>query len=445
MRGLLCTLALAAGAPLSAAEPGEAETPAADAASPAAGVPAAYEYETEIQRLEADRGAYDPQLGEQLLSLGLVYQSQEQHGDAVKALKRAMYIRRVNAGLYDMGQVPILNEIIQSDIASQDWEDLDQAYEQLLFIHRRNFEPGDPRFLPILDTVGAWKVRAYTEELLKENPTATINSAERLYRDNVRILEKQYGETDPRLIEPLYGRAVVGYQLLREVASRPLSDFSRSAPIAPPVVQYQRVCAVVAGRVVCQLVPISTGSSYLSQYARQQQDKDMEIQRYVTIINESLKQTVEIHEAHPELPAESRARALIHMGDWNMIRGRRNTAVDFYKRAYDTLAVDAEGDALVEKYFGTPKSIPTLRLPVPHVDQKLEQLAEQSYVTVAVDITKRGDARNFQVVEQANPADEGAVRKARDKIKEGRFRPRFENGEPVDTPGFRLKVTDMTE
>lgn len=445
---LLCLLVLAGGAPpASAAEATSARPDTAVAPDPdeRATIPAAYEYETEVQRLEADTGAYDPQLGEQLLSLGLVYQQQEQHQDAVKALKRAAYIKRVNDGLYDMGQVPILNEIIESNIASQNWEDLDQAYEQLLFIHRRNFEPGDPRFLPILDQVGAWKVKAYTEGLLKELPMTTINAAEKLYKDNVKLLEKQYGENDPRLIDPLYGRAVVSYQLLREAAARPLSEYSGGAALTPAPIQYRRVCTTMGTRVVCTLIPMSTGGYYVSEYARQQQDKDMEIQRFMTIVGQSLDHIVEIHEAHPELPAESRARALVNMGDWNLLRNRRTTAVEYYKQAYQVMATDAEAEALITKYFGAPKSIPTLRLPVPQVDRKLDELAEQSYVLVTVDVTKRGDARNFQVVEQSDPSNQGAVRNAREKIKEGRFRPRFENGEPVDTPGFQLRVTDRTE
>jgi hypothetical protein len=363
----------------------------------------------------------------------------------VKALKRAMYIKRVNDGLYDMAQVPILNEIIESNIASQNWEDLDQAYEQLLFIHRRNFDAGDPRFLPILDQVGAWKVKAYTEGLLKELPMTTINAAEKLYKDNVKLLVKQYGETDPRLIDPLYGRAVVSYQLLREAVAKPLSEYGAGVGFSPAPIQYRRVCSVVGARVVCTMVPMSTAGYYVSQYAQQQQDKDMEIQRFMTIVGQSLDHIVEIHEAHPELPAESRARALVNMGDWNLLRNRRSTAVDYYKQAYQLMVADAEGEALIEKYFGAPKSIPTLRLPAPQVERKLDEVAAQSYVLVAVDVTKRGDARNFQVVEQSDPSNEGAVRKAREKIREGRFRPRFENGEPVDTPGFQLRVTDRTE
>jgi tetratricopeptide (TPR) repeat protein len=445
----LCLLVFAWGIPpASAAEapPAEPETAATPDPGGRAAIPAAYEYETEVQRLETDGGAYDPQLGEQLLSLGLVYQAQEQHEDAVKALKRAMYIKRVNDGLYDMAQVPILNEIIESNIASQNWEDLDQAYEQLLFIHRRNFEPGDPRFLPILDQVGAWKVKAYTEGLLKELPMTTINAAEKLYKDNVKLLTKQYGETDPRLIDPLYGRAVVSYQLLREAASRPLHEYRSTAAAGRFAVRYQTICRTIGLRSVCTTIPVADNAGYVSELSMQQQEKDMEMQKFLTITGDSLKRIVEIHDAHPELPAESRAQALVHFGDWNLLRNRRSTAIDYYKRAYQTLAAnDAESDKLLEKYFGSPKSIPALRLPAPQVERKLDEVADPSYVMVAVDISKRGEARNFRVVEQSDPANASAARQAREKIREGRFRPRFENGEPVETPGFQLRVTDRTE
>jgi hypothetical protein len=192
-------------------------------------------------------------------------------------------------------------------------------------------------------------------------------------------------------------------------------------------------------------VPISNSGYQLSRYAMQQRDKDMEIQRFFSAVGDSLKQIVAIHDAHPELPAESRARALIHFGDWNLLKRKHATAVEHYRRAYQLLAADADGAEILDRHFGAPKSIPTLRLPVPQVDQKLNELASQSYVTVAVDITKRGDAKNFRVVEQSDPTDEGAASTARQKVRDGRFRPRFENGEPVDTPAFEIKISERAE
>ena len=119
-----------------------------------------------------------------------------------------MQIKRVNEGLYSTSQLLILEQLIESNIASADWEEVDRNYQQLLWIHKRNYDAGDPRLLPVVDMVGRWKLKAYKENLLDGSAISTIGESEKLFRDTIVILERQYGENDPRLINPLYGQGI---------------------------------------------------------------------------------------------------------------------------------------------------------------------------------------------------------------------------------------------
>ena len=403
---------------------------------------AANDYQQEVDRLTERFGPYDPQLGEQLLSLGLVYQRLRQYPDAIQALKQSLHIQRVNEGLQNLNQLPILQNLIETNIAAEHWDELDQNYEQLLWVHRRNYGNGDPRLLPIIDKIGRWKINAYTNHLLKRNPSSTIAEAEKLYDRTADILTEQFGKTDPRLIDPLYGAALVNYQLMIEIANRPLDEFRTRGRMITSSVRYVQQCfRAPTGAVRCVTIPIMTQN--FEGLSDAQQQKDMDIHNSFVVAGRSLKRIVEIHEAHPELPADSLAKALVHYGDWKLLSGDRGEAIKHYQRANQVLTTSGAKQEEIDSYFGAPKRIPTLRLPLPAVEKQLEETHKPAYVVATVDVSSNGKGHNVQIVEESNPENGSVRRKAKDRLKQGLYRPRFENGQPVDTTGFRIHFTDQ--
>lgn len=403
----------------------------------------AAQLEEEIGRLEKELGPYDRQLGEQLLSLGLAYQAADHHDKASEVLNRALHLKRVNDGLHDLGQVPVLQELIESNIATKNWDELDRNYQLLLFVHRRNYEESDPRFLPIVDQMGRWKLQAYREHLLKQEGATTIREAEHLFGDNVRLLEDQLGETDPRLIEPLYGKALTNYEIMKLEAKRPLDSF-RTGPSSFSRITYRQVCRAVptrAGpRAQCFSVPVMTSDGGAA-FINQQRQKDLSIEQRLYAAKRALLRIVEIHEAHPELSAKSHAYALMHLGDWHMLYDQRGTAIKLYKRAYALLAGDASNEDEISKLFGAPASVPSLRLAVEAVREKLAaDDTEEGFVKVSFDVSSSGKPRNVSIIEESQTQRVYSARRAKEYVRTSKYRPRFENGEPVDTPGVKVKI-----
>lgn len=391
-----------------------------------------------IRELESSVGPYDPGLGEQLSGLGLAYQQNQDHANAAETLSRALHIKRVNEGLHNLGQLAILESLIASNIARQNWEDLDRNYQMLLWLHRRNFDPGDPRFLPIVDKMGRWKLQAYREGLLKQNPETTLREAESLYSQTVDLLEEQYGEHDPRLIDSLYGKAMTNYQIAKEVIKKPLDHFrSTGAPASFSTISYQQVCTPTPRGPVCRLIPVMTRSNNFDGYMAQQRDKDMMIFQTLQRVKLPLKQIVAIHEAHPELPRDNYAAALVHLGDWHLYYDQRGTAFKMYKQAYEVLAAAGKEPAELERLFGKPVTVPSLRLDLPDVEQKLDQ--EREFLNVSFDVTRSGRARNIRFDEDA-AGEDGARRRIKKLLSESKFRPRLVDGEPVDTEGVTLRI-----
>ncbi len=394
------------------------------------------EYEEQIQKHQAEHGVYDPATGEYLLGVGLVHQRDGNHEQAVEALSRALQIKRVNEGLHDMSQVIILEQLLKSNIAIANWAEVDKNYHQLLWIYKRNYDFDDPRLLPIVDKVGRWKLKAYEEGLLDDNALTTIGGSERLFTDTINILQRQYGEHDPRLIDPLYGRALTNYQYAIEVANAPQDRFHGAG--RPTRVQV--VCRTVAtanggARRICNTIRLPDPGYYASQ----SNNKQFALEQRLHAVGRALKHITQIHHAHPHLPEDSYARALVHLGDWNLLRGKKSTANANYKAAYQILSDNDEHADLLREMFGRPQNLPTLRLPLPEVDEKLDK-EKTTTVLASFDVSKTGRTRNIHIIE-SDPVDAIAARRKTKKTIKGRlYRPRFENGEPVETLNNRIKV-----
>ena len=396
------------------------------------------EYEREIQAREAEHGVYDPATGEYLLSVGLVYQKDGKHEEAIDAFSRAMQIKRVNEGLYSTSQLLILEQLIKSNIASADWDEVDRNYQQLLWIHKRNYDAGDPRLLPVVDMVGRWKLKAYKENLLDGSAISTIGESEKLFRDTIVILERQYGENDPRLINPLYGRALTNYQYAIEVANTPQDEFhGAGSPTRTQVICRTIPTANGGARRICNTIRVPDPSYYASQSS----SKDFALGQRIVAVGKALKHIVQIHETNPDLPRDSHARALVHLGDWNLLRNKKTTAYKSYKFAYQLLVDAGEYQDVIEELFGKPQNLPALRLPLPEIDDKLEE-EKTTTVLASFDVSSTGRAKNVQILE-SEPADATSARRKAKKTIRGRiYRPRFENGEPVATVGNKIRIID---
>ena len=396
-------------------------------------------YERQIREREAEHGVYDPATGEYLLSVGLVHQQEGNHSEAVQAFNRALQIKRVNEGLHGAGQVIILEQLLKSNIAAAAWEEVDRNYHQLLWVHKRNYDLGDPRLLPVIDMVGRWKLKAYKEDLLEDSAIRTIGESEQLFSGVIAILQRQYGEHDPRLIDPLYGRALTNYQYAIEVANAPQEEFHG----AGSPTRTQVICRTIptpngGARRICNTIRVPDPTYYASQSRNQ----DFAVAQRIATVGRSLKQIVKIHEARPDLPVASHARALAHLADWFMLRGKRMTAYENYKTAYRLLADAGEHEAVIEELFGAPRHLPALRLPLPQVDKKLEEEKKTTTVLASFDVSGNGRPKNIRIIESDPENATSARRRAKKTIRARLYRPRFENGEPVATTNNKIRIVD---
>lgn len=384
------------GAVLCAALPEALAEPSADFK---AAEKAAYAYESEqsaaryeavIGELEIERGVYDPRLAEELLGLAYAYRAQARHRDAVRAFERALHITRVNAGLHTSLQRPILEKIIEEHTALGDWKSLDRDYRYLYWVTRRQVGENDPKLLPVIDRVGLWHLKAYTEALDK-TPFRHLTEAEHLYDKAVGIIKTHYGADDPRLINRLYAIAITDYRMASDTEGPAAENYSKGG--------------------------------------------------------QALQRLVDVFKANPELPPDSHANALTRLGDWYLLFNRHDSAMESYKEALRILQKNGADPKQIEGLFGYPQRLPVTQSPFDERKVATDKESEYPgrfekgapYAVASFDVTASGKAENIEIVESAPTDSPWLRRRVRQMIAASRFRPRFMDGEPVETKGVNLR------
>ena len=361
---------------------------------------AADEYRQRIEDMEAEQGAYGAGIDEQLLGLGAALQRAGAHEEAISQFRRAMLINRVNEGLYSLNQVPMIERMIDSQIALNEWEDANDNQEYLFWLHVKNYGEKDPRMLPIINQLSSWHLQAYIDEkgaTLFEH----LISATNLYALAVDIISHNFGANDLRLVDALRGLKATNYYLAT-YAGEPQEDIVINASFNGSPMDSENRAKLDHYR----MNSFSSGKSAITKI-------------------------MDVYQKNPKSPPAASAKAKVELGDWYMMFNKWHSARETYGEAYQALWDNGATNKEIDEIFGRPAALPAL----PLLDEDREALAH-SYVTVSYDVTAFGKARNIQILSAA-PEDKVSIRsRVRNVLKRAKFRPRFVNGEPVDTTGI---------
>lgn len=398
------------------------------------------QYQEKIEELENTSGPLAADLSEHLMGLGLLYKGLDRYDEASDALQRSLQIIRTNEGLESMSQAAVLDDLIDVNFNAGSWEKLDQNYHQLFWVYKRNLEADDPRLLEVIDSLGRWKLNAYSRKLLDDSPHVIINDAVTMYRKTVKHLESTNGEHDPSLIVPLNGLAYTGYISAIEVMNTPVDRFTATGT---PTIN-QTVCNVVMvngqARRVCRTQTMPNPDYYASK----QRDKNNQIQRESNGVRRVLEQMIRIHETNPDLPLKRHAEAIVRLGDYYMVFGRsKATAKVKYREAYELLSSNENDKEDLDKLFGTPVRLPSFSsvFSPESMGANTDKSNDMGKVTLLLDVNKAGKPRNISVAALDNEQDKKSHRSLIRRMKKTIFRPRIVDGEPVETLQMSMKVS----
>lgn len=359
-------------------------------------------YEQTIAAIEDEDGVYDADLVQQVMGLGLAQQTQGQNQDSVGSFKRALHLSRINDGLYSLSQAPILRHLIASYEAGNDWESANDRQAYLYRLQRRHYGYSDPRLLQPIVSMVDWHMNAF-ERGSSADPGIHLLQARALNEQAITIIEENYSGDDVRLSEALYRQALTNYQLAVLQANNSMGGL------------------MPAGR--------QAGVTY----------SESDVQKTVLSLNpysegkRALNRRVDLVEANPEIPSQSKLRAMIHLGDWYFMFNKRESAMRTYQRARELFPNDDAARDELQKYFDKPHVLSFYRETQEHVPET----DTTGYVDAVFNVTSTGRAQGIQIID-SSPSDVMDSRVQR-SIRATRYRPRFVEGRPVTTKGVSYR------
>ena len=372
---------------------------------PAAGAIA--RYEARIAGLEAAEGPHAEELIEARRSLGLLLQQAGEHGRAVKALQGALQSIRVNEGLYSMSQIPIVEAIIDSNVALSARSELRRNYEYLFWLYQRNYGDGNVGLVPVIKRIGRWYFDLYNFS----PPNTTVEpliAADDLYSRALGMLEDDALLRDR--VDILYKVAVINHHVAEDVQD--------------PMLSHREIREA--------MIPHGRPTPYLNETAVRQYYADQSFYKG----KRSLKRIVEDYEANLPGAITEYARALVFMGDWLTVQRRVMEGSRMYRKAWAALAEHDAPPALADELFGEPQ--PIEQLPIPG-EEEPEAGADSYYADALLDVPESGWPRNIRI-QAVHPSEETSLLKRAERgIAATRYRPRYRNGQPVATTDVPLR------
>lgn len=328
-----------------------------------------------------------------LQGLGFTFAAGNRHEEAIPYLDRALLISHRTHGLFHEGQQPILKQLANSLTHTGQPLVAERHVKYMLQVGERAYGQDDPKIVPLMCQVGDWHAEV-----------GSFDTARRHYRDAIRLVEDKLGKKDVALVLPLRRLAASFPKELDFRAKGFIDPHTARSLEAPP------------------MLPRRENPRYLSREGQR-----------------ALLRALEVLEAQPDTPQALLSETLIELGDWYQFRQDPKKALQYYRQAAVVLeeikrkAPEAAQDPLafpVRVYFPVPSVIARgNRL---FADQR-----EEAFVQLEFDVLADGSVANAIVT--GSNTYQRHVSEILDAIRDARFRPKFVDGEPVDTMAMSFR------
>jgi len=418
-------------------------------------------YRDAINSIEAVHGAYGVGLSEQVFSLGTTLQNQGRHEEAIKLFKRGVHLARINDGLYSAQQLPLLQGQVASHIAMGQYAEADERQHYMYRVQLRTMDNSQVRTQALMQQA-KWQYNAY-QLGLGEAGFLRLMAMWDLYRLALTDTMDREGDESPALLPPLQGMLQAQYliaayqpeegysgaddlgarqQLHRFNAYRAQSYEKGSAVIMAiyEIEQKQEEAQLPGAATEAVAEPASETETETETVAESKPEKETESISFAeaeldqqpvattgtAAVPEDAQAPPQDGEANPGLAS---ARALVMLGDWRLWHEEKEQALQAYGDAIAELVQRDDAQSQIEQIFAEPVALPNLDglRPLPPAATSAE-----SNILLEFGVTKRGRVVDLERVDE-NEVNTSQANRLMRKLRKTKFRPRFEDGEPVDT------------
>ena len=356
-------------------------------------------YQEVIGLLEGEGRLTTTRMSRAVAGLANAYYEAKRYDLAADTYDRAIQLNRRNEGLFNEEQLTLLDRRADALTSLGRYEDALQSLAYGMRIAERRFGAQDQRTIDRLEQLGRWYTRVGAYEASRQ-----------ALRSAVRLVEKRSGPNAIELVGPLTGIAEsFRRQLLDPEAMRESAEDDRNS------VFHDANSSGMPGR---------TPGLLASEGER------------------SLERAIEIVERQPKPSPVQVADVHTQMGDWYQTRLQHDRALPQYKLAWVAAeqAPILDGKSLRELLFGKPILLHYTR--PTEWDRYARRPADEVVAhTVEIDLTvsTEGRVRGRKLV--SNEGDAHMAEEALEAADTARYRPRFVDGNPVETPDVRLTQT----
>jgi len=370
-------------------------------------------YEQALEELEYEGGAWSQDVAQDLETLGSLLQAQGQYEQAIKVFDRAVHINRVNHGLFSPQQVPLVERVVDGHVALGQWRDADQQQQYAFYIQTRAYGVNDPRMVDVFEDMARWNVTSFYRGI-DPDPTLRLMQTFLLYRAAADTVAAHFGPRDPRYL-PLLKNVANAADMMSRYALPGINAGTQANP-------NMRMVSEFAGR---STRPQGGGSG-----------------------ENALARIVDFYadERRPDT-LETRmmlARARAELGDWYLLRQRRQAAMRIYKEAWEDLIQAEGGEALARDVFGEIAFLPAFSSFDAEKKEALGLNADSGarigHVDIGFDVSKYGRMTNFEILAQ-EPADLRRIDLQVISALRGMMaRPRLVDGRTVESLDERYRI-----
>jgi tetratricopeptide (TPR) repeat protein len=357
-------------------------------------------YKSVIAALESQGRMTTPRMARAAAGLANSYYFAKRYELAANAYERAIQLNRRNEGLFNEEQLPLLDRHADSLTALGRLEEALQSLAYGMRIADRRWGSQDQRTIDRLEQLGRWYTRVHAWE-----------AGRQALRSAVRLIEKRSGPYAMELVSPLRGIADSYLsQLLDPAAMRESAEESHTS--------------VFGDSNNPSGMPGRTPGLLASEGER------------------ALERAIEIIDHQPHPPPLQVASVHTQMGDWYQTRLQTDRAMPHYRLAWGAAgdAPPIDGQSFREFLFGKPTLLHFDRLTEwDRYAKKPPNEVEPHTVEIDLTVNAEGRVRARKLV--SNDGDAHLAEDALEAADTARYRPRFLDGNPVETSDVRLTQT----
>jgi len=355
----------------------------------------------QIQLLKETEDAFSERLGESYLSYGRVLMQAGRTDEARKMLVNALHITKINHGVNAIEQRPILRELFELNFALSNFEDTEDNLQRIIWLEKKIPDNNDNYSYDLVVRLGNF----YLDQYLNE-PSISELSLHRLNK-STRYLSyalNRYGDRPLSEVLLPYGELALAHHL----KSRIQSDVDRSFYQDTRQRSYTDLNRV-QDRSSKRLSSFGRSESYLKSYLKKAKDE------------KDLVNTL---------------RALLGLGDLNLMSGRQNAAQNYYDLAW-TGAQHLPLDHPIVTSFDNPVKLPSFVFSV--IREPIQ--TDRNFETIPVSVTIDETGRVKRVAREALiDVTTSKTNRARRIAKRARFRPAIDNGKLIASKDFPYEV-----